>query len=91
MTEWIPDAPPTLMGLRSPVPLPFPLLPLVSAVLAAAYLLGATRWTQRKRWPIWRTVSFLLGCAILAAITGLGVEAYGYALFSVFMFQQLTS
>lgn len=91
MTEWISDAPPTLMGFLSPVPLPFPLLPLIAAALAVVYLVGAIRmWTRGRRWPIWRTVSFLLGCVSLAAVTGLGVEAYGYALFSVFMFQQLT-
>ncbi|WP_338061388.1 cytochrome c oxidase assembly protein [Microbacterium hydrocarbonoxydans] len=39
---------------------------------------------------MWRTVSFLLGCVLLAAVTGLGVETYGQALVSVFMFQQLT-
>ncbi len=91
MNDWIPGTPPTLLGFLSPVPLPFPLLPVIASALAAAYLAGAIRlWTGRRRWPVWRTVSFLLGCLTLAAVTGLGVEAYGYALFSVFMFQQLT-
>lgn len=91
MNDWIPGAPPTLLGFLSPGPLPFPLLPVVAGVLAVAYLAGAVRlWSLRRQWPVWRTVSFLLGCVALAAVTGLGVEAYGYALFSVFMFQQLT-
>lgn len=91
MNDWIPGVPPTLLGFLSPAPLPMPLLPLVAGVLAAAYLAGAVRlWTQRRPWPVWRTISFLLGCFVLAAVTGLGVEGYGYALFSVFMFQQLT-
>ncbi|MDX2377587.1 cytochrome c oxidase assembly protein [Microbacterium sp. LRZ72] len=91
MIAWIPDTPPTLLGFLTPVALPLPLLPLVAAVLAVAYLLGAVRlWAGGRRWPAWRTVSFLLGCLTLAAITGLGVESYGYALLSVFMFQQLT-
>lgn len=91
MSEWTPDVPPSLLGLLSPVALPFPLLPAVAGALAVAYLAGALRlWTKRRRWPVWRTVSFLFGCVLLAAVTGLGVEAYGYALFSVFMFQQLT-
>lgn len=64
---------------------------MLAAVLAIAYLLGVVRLRrQRRRWPLWRTVCFLLGCLVLAATTGLGVEAYGYALLSVFMFQQLT-
>ncbi|WP_240309645.1 cytochrome c oxidase assembly protein [Microbacterium arborescens] len=91
MNEWIPDTPPTLLGFLTPVPLPFPVLPTLAALLAAGYLIGAIRlWTRGRRWPVWRTVSFLLGCLLLAAVTGLGVEAYGYALLSVFMFQQLS-
>lgn len=35
-------------------------------------------------------MSFLSGCAIVAVVMGGGVESYGYAMFSVFMFQQLT-
>lgn len=91
MSAWIPDTPPTLLGFLTPVPFPFPLLPALAVLLAAGYLAGAVRlWTQGRRWPVWRTVSFLLGCLTLAAVTGLGVEAYGYALLSVFMFQQLS-
>ncbi|MDN3495136.1 cytochrome c oxidase assembly protein [Planococcus sp. APC 4015] len=91
MNDWMPEAPPTLLGYLSPVPLPLPLLPLLAGVLAVAYLAGAARlWSLGRLWPVWRTVSFVLGCIALAAVTGLGVEGYGYALFSVFMFQQLT-
>lgn len=91
MNPWIPDMPPTLSDFFALAPGPFPALPMVAAALAALYLTGAVRmWGQGRRWPVWRTVSFLLGCLALAATTGLGVEAYGYALLSVFMFQQLT-
>lgn len=91
MSEWMPDAPPTFLGFLTPVALPFPVLPTVAVLLAAAYVVGAVRlWAQGRRWSVWRTVSFLVGCLALAAITGLGVEAYGYALLSVFMFQQLS-
>lgn len=87
----MPDAPPTLQSLLAPADLSFPVLPVLAGVIAALYLLGAVRlWTQGRRWPVWRTVSFLLGCVVLAAVTGLGVETYGEVLFSVFMFQQLT-
>jgi Predicted membrane protein len=37
-----------------------------------------------------RTVCFLLGCSLLFIVMGTGIEGYGYRLFSVFMFQQLT-
>ncbi|MGO4488808.1 cytochrome c oxidase assembly protein [Microbacterium sp. 2RAF4] len=96
MNDWMPVAPPALSDFLTPIIFtpaagPFPLLPLVAAVLAVAYLAGALRlWRQHRRWPVWRTVVFLLGCLALAATTGLGVEVYGYALMSVFMFQQLT-
>ncbi|AZS42003.1 hypothetical protein CVS54_03365 [Microbacterium oxydans] len=96
MNDWMPDAPPTFADFLTPIVFspaagPFPLLPLVAVVLAVAYLAGTLRlWRQHRRWPVWRTVVFLLGCIALAATTGLGVEVYGYALMSVFMFQQLT-
>nr|WP_314646770.1 cytochrome c oxidase assembly protein [uncultured Microbacterium sp.] len=67
------------------------MLPFVAAVFACGYLCGAIcLWRQGRRWPVWRTVSFFVGCALLAAVTGLGVEDYAHALVSVFMFQQLT-
>ncbi|WP_394278156.1 cytochrome c oxidase assembly protein [Microbacterium sp.] len=91
MGEWIPDAPPSLLAFLTPHPQPFPLLPVLAAALAGAYLAGAIRlWRQGRRWSVARTASFLSGCVILAVITGLGVENYSYALFSVLMFQQLT-
>ena len=91
MNDWIPDAPPTLLAFLTPLPQPFPLLPAVGVVLAIAYLAGAIRlWRIQRHWSVIRTVSFLLGCVALIAVTGLGIENYGYALLSVFMFQQLT-
>lgn len=82
---------PGLLDFLRFTPLSFPLLPLTGLVMAGAYVTGAIRlWVQGRRWSVPRTVSFLLGCAMLVMVTGLAVEAYGYALFSVFMFQQLT-
>ena len=76
MSEWIPADPPTFLGFLMPVPLPFPVLPALAALLAAGYLIGAVRlWVQGRRWSVWRTVCFLTGCLVLAAVTGLGVEA----------------
>lgn len=70
---------------------PVPLLPVLALALAAAYLAGVIRMRARgARWPVIRTVCFLLGCLLLLAVTGLGVEGYGFGMFSVFMFQQLT-
>lgn len=87
----LPNLPPTLETLLAPVAIDVPVLPVVAAVLATSYVLGAiTLWREGRRWPVWRTICFVLGCGVLAAVTGLGVEAYGHSLVSVFMFQQLT-
>jgi putative membrane protein len=60
-------------------------------VLVVLYLVAAVSARQRgRRVSLWRAVAFVAGCALLWAITGTGVEPMGKALFSVFMFQQLT-
>jgi len=70
---------------------PIPVLPAIGLVLAAVYLAGAIRlWAAGRRWSWWRTTLFLLGCLSIVAVTGLGIEGYGFEMFSVFMFQQLT-
>lgn len=91
MSAWIPDEAPTLTGFLTPLPQPFPLLPAIGILLAVAYLAGAIQlWRQGRRWSVMRTISFVLGCLLLVGVTGLGIENYGYAMLSVFMFQQLT-
>ncbi|MGI9824423.1 cytochrome c oxidase assembly protein [Agromyces sp. Marseille-Q5079] len=87
----IPDQPPSLEAFLAIDLQPVPVLPVVAALLAAAYTSGwiRLRWLGRP-WPAWRALLFLLGCAIIAAVTATRLEGYGYALFSVFMFQQLT-
>lgn len=88
---WLPDAPPSLERFLAPDLQPFPVLPLIAGILAVAYLAGWLRLLATgRRWPAWRGVVFLLGCAILIVVMGAGIEGYGYRLFSVFMFQQLT-
>lgn len=88
---WLPEEPPSLERFLAFEPLPAPILPVIGIVLAALYLAGAVRmWTSDRRWSIGRTVSFLAGCILIVASTGLAVELYGYGMFSVFMFQQLT-
>lgn len=91
--EWvnIPDAPPGIGEFLALNLQPLPVIPVVGAVLAALYVLGAIRlWTSGRCWSVGRTISFLLGCLTLILVTGLGVEGYGYVMLSVFMFQQLT-
>lgn len=87
----LPEAPPSLDAFLAVVGPPAPVLPVAMILLALLYLAGAARmWSARRKWPVWRALCFLAGCALVAAVTGLGIEAYGYGMLSVFMFQQLT-
>jgi len=90
---WVntPEAPPGIGEFLALDLQPLPVLPIVGATLAVLYLLGAIRlWTTARTWSVGRTAIFLLGCFTIILVTGLGVEGYGYVMFSVFMFQQLT-
>ncbi|WP_347753675.1 cytochrome c oxidase assembly protein [Agrococcus sp. ProA11] len=67
-----------------------PVLPAASVILAIAYLVGVVRLRRHGHcWPWLRSTCFLLGCALMAVVTGAGIDAYGQLMFSIFMFQQL--
>lgn len=88
---WWPTLPPSFEQLLFAGLQPVPLLPVIALILAVAYTSGAIRmWARGCRWSVIRTACFLLGCLLLFAVTGAGVEGYGLGMFSVFMFQQLT-
>jgi len=88
---WLPTAPPSLANYLAPWVQPVPVLPAVAVLLGAAYAVGVVRQVHRgRRWPLGRTAAFLGGCVVLLITTGAGIEGYGYEMFSVFMFQQLT-
>ncbi|WP_407791868.1 MULTISPECIES: cytochrome c oxidase assembly protein [Actinomycetes] len=64
---------------------------MVGILLALGYLCGVMLLLRRRIvWPWWRTILFITGCGVLVALTGTALEGYGYRMFSVFMFQQLT-
>ncbi|MBM4569034.1 cytochrome c oxidase assembly protein [Rhodococcus hoagii] len=87
----IPQAPPSLSTLLTWAPQPVPVLPMIGILLALWYCWAVRQMRVRGRaWSWTRTASFLAGCVLLVAVTGLGVEGYGYRLFSVWMFQHLT-
>ncbi|WP_069164122.1 cytochrome c oxidase assembly protein [Nocardia altamirensis] len=87
----LPEAPPSFGAMLSWQPQPFPLLPAIAIAAAALYVLGVVLLRRRNRtWPWWRTACFLSGCLLLATVTGLAIEGYGYKLFSAWMFQHLT-
>jgi putative membrane protein len=88
---WVPTQAPDLSEFLAPNVQPIPLLPAIGIVLFVAYSCGALRlWVTGRRWSVTRTICFLSGCSILIVTMGAGLEGYGYRLFSVFMFQQLT-
>lgn len=63
----------------------------VVAGLAAAYLLGVRRLHARgDRWPVWRTLLWLAGLAVVLLVTSSGLAAYGRVLFSTHMVQHMT-
>ena len=68
------------------------LLPLLLVLLpAAAYVFGVQRLTARgDRWPVGRTISFLVGgLGTIALATLSGIAAYDTSLFSVHMVQHM--
>ena len=87
----LPTEPPSWSSFLVPEPQPLPILPVLGLVMAVAYVAGVARlrWGGR-RWPWWHTLWFLCGCLLLVLTTGTRAEGYGFEMFSVFMFQQLT-
>ena len=64
---------------------------LVATVLAVAYLAGVRRMRVRgDHWPVLRTVSWLLGCAVLVWVTSGAPGIYGRVLFSAHMLGHMT-
>ena len=64
---------------------------LIAVVLAVAYLAGVRRMAARgDRWPVLRTVSWLLGCAVLVWVTSGAPGIYGRVLFSAHMLGHMT-
>ena len=75
LTEWRPDL----------------LWTVVTAGLAAAYLLGVRRLHRRgDAWPVHRTLLWLLGLLVVLVVTSSGLAAYGRVLFSTHMVQHMT-
>ncbi|WP_032703651.1 cytochrome c oxidase assembly protein [Mycobacteroides abscessus] len=86
-----PPAPPSITSMLTWDPPAIPVLPTIAVLMALWYMCAAARVHKSgRRWPWPRTVSFITGCLVLAAVNGLAIEGYGLRLFSAFMFQQLT-
>jgi putative membrane protein len=69
---------------------PFALAALGLLVTAGLYLWGVLRLRARgHRWPVGRTVAFLVGLSLLASVTVSGLGAYDTLLLSVHMVQHM--
>jgi len=63
----------------------------VAIALALAYVRGVLALRRRgDRWPVGRTLAFLLGAALLAYLTSGAPAAYGRTVFSAHMLQHMT-
>ncbi|MGK5682940.1 cytochrome c oxidase assembly protein [Actinoplanes sp. URMC 104] len=83
-----PGPPTAVRMLTGPLPDMFFLTVVAAGILA--YLAGVRRMRRAGNpWPVSRTVSWVGGLVLLAAVTGLGVARYAYVLFSVHMVQHM--
>jgi cytochrome c oxidase assembly factor CtaG/putative copper export protein len=63
----------------------------VVALLASGYLLGVRRLRRRgDAWPLWRTLLWCSGLAVVVLVTSSGLSTYGRVLFSTHMLQHMT-
>lgn len=83
--------PPSVETLLAFDPAGASILAPIALALGALYLAGAVRlWVQKRRWSVLRTLSFMIGCAILFVCGSLGLNRYLDSLVSVLVFQQIT-
>lgn len=62
----------------------------IGIIAAVAYVVAVRRLSARGiSWPIGRTVSWLMGCAVLVVATGSGLRSFGSAMFSVHMAEHM--
>src|SRR5215471_19405251 len=69
-----------------------PVVTAFAVVAAGLYLWGAERVRRRhpaRPWPLWRTLTFLLGLLVIVAATESGIGTYDDTLFWVHMVQHL--
>lgn len=69
-----------------------PIVAVAAILLCAWYLRGAVwMWSHRRRWSVPRTISFILGCAVMFVIATFGVNRYASVSLTALMFQQITA
>ncbi|MGB3373954.1 MAG: cytochrome c oxidase assembly protein [Microbacterium sp.] len=69
-----------------------PVIAVAALLLCAWYLQGAIRmWVRSRPWSAPRTISFVLGCALMFVIATFGVNRYASVSLTALMFQQITA
>ncbi|TWP37446.1 cytochrome c oxidase assembly protein [Leekyejoonella antrihumi] len=87
---WHPTLPMSLGRLLEWHPQPVPVMPLLCLAGLLLYGWGVWRLHRRgTRWPVGRTLSFLVGLALIVLVTATGIGGYGMQLFSVHMVQHM--
>jgi putative copper resistance protein D len=87
---WMPTLPPNFARLVAWHPQPFPIIPGIAALLLLGYVLAVIMLRRHGvRWPISRTIWWVVGIATILAVTATGVDGYGMELFSVHMVQHM--
>jgi len=87
---WMPVQPPTLARVLAWHPQPVPLLPFLVLVMLGLYGCGVVVLLRRGvRWPLARTIWWLLGLGTILLVTATGIEGYGMELFSIHMIQHM--
>lgn len=87
---WVPSDPPTLVRLFTPQLDATSVFPAVVLLALVSYLLGVHALRRRRRrWPWYRTASFVVGIGTVLAVTATQVMGYSMMLFSVHMLQKM--
>lgn len=87
---WMPVQAPTLARLFAWHPQPIPVFELACVVAAALYGIGVWKLSRRGvRWPVTRSVCFLIGLILIIVVTATGIGGYGMMLFSAHMVQHM--
>ncbi|MGF3053193.1 cytochrome c oxidase assembly protein [Microbacterium sp. YY-03] len=84
---------PDMSGWVHFAPLSGSLIVAIGAIaLCTWYLWGALKlWRQQRRWNVARTISFVLGCAVMFAIATFGVNTEMTTSLAALMFVQITA
>ncbi len=89
-TMWMPALPPTFARLLAWHLQPVPIFPILAVLLLLGYLLGVVMLRRRGvRWPMARTIWWVVGIVTILIVTATGIDGYGMELFSVHMVQHM--